>query len=253
MKMSFNTAFSTIALTTSDYFHRVSFLSFRQKILIFCISTLVASITAYSVLLHKTIAEGAGHKQLKELQLLELRLARDLEVTQREVEQLKREVGEYQIQLARIPPKYQVSATLAYLGALADSIALQIKRIKPQTSKAPNSTKSSKFARSAVRRIDEPVDAAQFLTQVFDLTLSGEYHQFLEFLRQLAQSSHVAEVEEMKITGDQTSPILKARFRLKFYFINNEVSDEVQTATSTRHSDENNASASMQKSRQLWW
>ena len=252
MKISLDTAFSTIASTTRDCFQRVSFLSLRQKILIFCVSTLVACITAYSVLLHKTIAEEARHKQLKELQAAELRLARDLEASQRKVEKLKSEVDEYQIQLARIPQKYQVSATLTYLGALADSIALQIERIKPQTSQAPNASKTSRPGRSGVRRKGEPVDAAQFLTQVFDLTLSGEYHQFLEFLRQLALSSNVTVVEEMKITGDQTSPILKARFRLKFYFVNEEAVDEIQTATSNRHSDEKNALASMQKNRQFW-
>ena len=250
MKISLNTAFSTIASTTSDYFQHVSFLSFRQKIIIFCVSTLVAGITAYPVLLHTTIAEEAGRKPLTELQLLELRLARDFEASQRKVDKLIGEVDEYQVQLARIPQKYQVSATLTYLGALSDSIALQIKRIKPQTSKAPKSSRSSRPARSGARRRGELVAAAQFLTQVFDLTLRGEYHQFVEFLQQLALSSHVVVVEEMKITGDQTSPILKARFRLKFYFFNEELADEIQTATSNKNSDEKKPLASIQKSGQ---
>ena len=85
---------------------------------------------------------------------------------------------------------------------------------------------------------------------MFDLTLRGEYHQFVEFLQQLALSSHVVVVEEMKITGDQTSPILKARFRLKFYFFNEELADAIQTATSNKNSDEKKALVSIQKSGQ---
>jgi hypothetical protein len=54
----------------------------------------------------------------------------------------------------------------------------------------------------------------------------------------------------MKITGDQTSPILKARFRLKFYFFNEELADEIQTATSNKNSDEKKPLASIQKSGQ---
>jgi len=250
MKISLDTAFSTIASATSDYFQHVSFLTFRQKILIFCVSTLVAGITAYPVLLHKTIAEEAGRKPLTELQLVELRLARDLEASQRKVDKLIGEVDEYQVQLARIPQKYQVSATLAYLGTLPDSIALQIKRIKPQTAKAALSSKSSRPARSGAHRRGEPVAAAQFLTQVFDLTLRGEYHQFVEFLQQLVLSSHVVVVEEMKITGDQTSSILEARFSLKFYFLNEELADEIQTAISNETSYEKKAFDSIQKSGQ---
>lgn len=252
MKTSYQIVPAKIIVMTNEYFLRISFFSFRCKMLIFCATTLLAGISTYSVLLHKTITEASARKPIAELQQVALQLAADIEASQRRLHKLIGKVSEYQIQLARVPQEYESAATLAYLGALSDSMSLQIKRIKPidaNASKASGASRSSRF--EAKRRSDAGPAAAQFLTQVFDLTLLGEYHQLLGFLQQLGRSSYVAVVEEMKVTGDQSSPVLKARLRLKFYFFNEEVTDEIQTATSEKNLNQQKARAIIQMSGQF--
>ncbi len=249
MKTSYQIVPAKIIVMTNEYFLRISFFSFRCKMLIFCATTLLAGISTYPVLLHKTITEASARKPIAELQQVALQLAADIEASQRRLHKLIGKVSEYQIQLARVPQEYESAAMLAYLGALSDSMSLQIKRIKPLEANASGASRSSRF--EAKRRSDAGPAAAQFLTQVFDLTLLGEYHQLLGFLQQLGRSSYVAVVEEMKITGDQSSPVLKARLRLKFYFFNEEVTDEIQTATSEKNLNQQKARAIIQMSGQF--
>ena len=234
MSISIPINFSKPIVWLNEYLQRASLWPTRVKKLVVGISILLACISAYPVLLHKTIAEEAARKPLTELREVEWRLAHDVEASLGKLLKLIGEVDDYQTQLARIPREYETAQTLAYLGTLSDATALQIRSIKPLVSKP------SKTSRSGARRNSEPTPVPpQFLTQVVDLKVFGEYHQLLTFLQQLMLSRYVAVVEEIEITGDQSSPMLEGRLRLKFYFFSDQVADELVSERSSAMANEN--------------
>ena len=196
-------------------------------------SILLACLSAYPVLLHKAVTQAAERAPISELQRLEQQLANSVNAAQRRAVQLASEVVVYENNLAQFLRQNEVALTLTYLGVLSDALALQIKSIKPIATQA---SRLSKFDASDAE--ETASTSNQFLTQKFDLVLYAEYYQLLEFLLRIAQSSYVAVIEEIAITGDEKSPLLNARLRLKLHFFHGEVAGEMLAKSQSEVNDQ---------------
>ena len=197
----------------SEYLDRVAYWSTQTRALVLFCTLLIASLSAYMGLLHKTLAEDFLLKPVSELQRDAQHLAEEVKENVVSAEQLAREVDAYHNQLIEVPPDRHAGQTLEFLGALSDELELIVKRIRPVEVAMSNRHRS-------VSKEQSSSGSVLFVTRMFDLTVQGEYAQFLKFLQQIRQSRWVAVIEEMDIAADEKTLELQARFRLKFYFTN---------------------------------
>jgi type IV pilus assembly protein PilO len=169
---------------------------FREYLLLLLILSL--PVTSYFLVFqpqNREIAKTKAENSVKQTELAKLHeQANQSDDLIRENEKIQQDIAAIE---ARLPTNKEIDAIVRQVSDLATSSGLDAPLVSTE----------------------DPVRAALYMEQPINMTISGNFRGFYDFLRELEQLSRLTRIHELRIQrSDKVNGHMRADFRLSIYY-----------------------------------